>query len=76
MSFWDKLQQETELLKEGNILVVDNLISNGNYNMIGVDNMSLKKSKNEIRVESTTNGRKTENETHQAKTISIQHKWS
>lgn len=30
LNFWDKLQQETELLKEGKILVVNNLISNGN----------------------------------------------
>ena len=28
--YWKKLQQETKLLKEGNILVVDNLIANGN----------------------------------------------
>ena len=28
--YWNKLQQETKLLKEGNILVVNNLIANGN----------------------------------------------
>ena len=28
--YWKKLQQETKLLKEGNILVVNNLIANGN----------------------------------------------
>ena len=28
--YWNKLQQETKLLKEGNILVVDNFITNGN----------------------------------------------
>ena len=30
IDYWNKLQQETELLKEGNILVVNNLINNGN----------------------------------------------
>lgn len=30
VDYWNKLQQETELLREGNILIVDNLITNGN----------------------------------------------